>query len=131
MMYVTGAQNTAAVVATGNNTETALVSSPVIDIGRDAAFILVTGFCFLTTGATTTFITPRVRRGADITGVLIGVATAITIVGAVGSTSVYMIQVVDQAGPFATVQYTFTCQATAATANFSAPFSSVTCQVQA
>lgn len=131
MMYVTGAMNIVGGSAAGNTTETVILVSPVVDLGRDAAFVTVSAQVCLTSGASTTFVTPRIRRGVDTTGVLIGPAVAQTIIGAVGAVSVYEADVLDTGGPFGTVVYVLTAQATAATALFTWQWASMQVQVQA
>ena len=130
-MYTTGAMNIVGGNAAGNVTETVILVSPVIDLGRDAAFVTVDAALCLTTGTATTFITPRIRRGADTTGVLIGPAVAQTILGAVGAVAIYTIAITDQGGPFATMQYVLTAQATAATALFTWQWANLQITVQA
>ncbi len=131
MMYVTGAMNTAGGNAAGNTTETVILVSPVIDIGRDFSMIVIDACVCLTTGTATTFITPRIRRGVDATGVLIGPQTAQTLIGAVGAVSNYECMVVDQGGPFGTAVYVLTAQATAATALFTWQWATMQITVQA
>lgn len=131
MMYVSGAMSIAGGNAAGNTTETVILVGPVIDIGRDMVLVVIDCNVVLTTGTATTFITPRIRRGTLITDTLVGPQTAQTLIGAVGSVSNYEIMVVDQGGPFGTVQYVLTAQATAATALFSWQWASMQITVQA
>ena len=131
MMYVTGAMNIVGGNAAGNTTETAILTSPVIDIGRDFSLITVDAVVCLTTGTATTFITPRIRRSADLTGPALGPQVAQTIIGAVGAVSLYSITIVDQGGPFGVAVYTLSAQATAATALFTWQWASMQITVQA
>lgn len=131
MMFVTGAMSAAGGNAAGNTTETVILVSPVIDIGRDAVLVMVDACVVLTTGTNSTFITPRIRRGTLITDTLVGPQQAQTIIGAVGAVSNYEIMVVDSGGPFGTLQYVLTVAATAATALFSWQWASIQVTVQA
>jgi len=98
-------------------TETVLVSSPRITIPKDATRIVVWGYGQLTTGAGTTAVTPRIRRGAAITDALVGLATAENVKAAAGSTEAFFLLVAEELGARDSVRYSFTLQQTAATGN--------------
>lgn len=72
------------------------------------------GWAKLTTGTSTTSIVPRLRR-VGVAGTVVGDATPITIVGAVGSTGEYSIEATDQPGEVASLLYVLTIVQTAVT----------------
>lgn len=79
--------------------------------------ITLEGFAQLTTGASTTAVTPRIRRGSDITGTLIGEANPQQIAAAAGSTEELYIKAIDPNVDLAGGTYVLTLQQTAASAN--------------
>lgn len=78
------------------------------------------GWCQLTVGAATTTVTPRIRRGVDATGVLIGEGNAVAVAGAAGSTDDVEVEGVDAGVNLAAATYVLTIQQAAATGNGSA-----------
>lgn len=79
--------------------------------------IRLIGRCVMTTGAATTTVTPRIRRGTGITGDLIGEGTAVTIGAAAGGNEVFTVEAVDTLDEPAGVSYVVTVQQAAATGN--------------
>lgn len=75
------------------------------------------GWCQVTTGGSTTALTPRIRRGTDITGTLVCDAAAIEIAAAAGSEEEISINGQDPGVDLSNGTYVFTLQATAAAAN--------------
>lgn len=75
------------------------------------------GWAQVTTGASTTSLVPRVRRGTDINGTLIGEGNPVTIGAAAGSTEDVEIRVADVGVDLANASYVLTVVQTAASAN--------------
>jgi hypothetical protein len=100
--------------------ETAIITSETIFVTSPEARVLVLAVAQLTTGAATTTVTPRIRRGADATGTLVGDAVPITIGAAAGSTEQYVHGVIDTLDNVDQVQYTYTLQQASASGNGSA-----------
>lgn len=73
------------------------------------------GLVDLTTGAGTTAVVLRIRRGTTITGTVVGTADTDTIIGAAGSTDPYAIQEIDTPGDVNNLSYVLTVQQTGAT----------------
>lgn len=94
--------------------ETVVAQLQVTDVSADAVLVLE-GWCKITTGTATTSIVPRIRR-ATVAGTVVGDATALTIIGAVGSTGEYGIKATDSPGEVAGLLYVLTIVQTAATA---------------
>lgn len=82
-----------------------------------AVTLVIKGWAQLTTGAATTAVTPRVRRGIDATGTLVGEGNPVTLGAAAGSTEDFEIDVVDPARDVSGDSYVLTLQQTAATGN--------------
>jgi hypothetical protein len=98
-------------------TETTAVTSGPATASRQTANVCVFAWAQLTTGTATTTVTPRIRRGADTTGTLVGEANAVTIGAAAGSTEQFLAMVCEDRADVATVDYTFTLQQASATGN--------------
>jgi hypothetical protein len=77
----------------------------------------VEGWAQVTTGASTTSLVPRIRRGTDATGTLIGEGNPVTIGAAAGGTEDIEIRVSDVAVDLANASYVLTVVQTAASAN--------------
>ena len=78
------------------------------------------GWAQITTGANTTAITLRIRRGSAITDTLIGEANPIQLAAAAGSTEDVEVEAVDPSIDLANATYILTAVQVAATANGSA-----------
>lgn len=108
-------RNTTTAVPVVTTAETALVTLPAITLQAGNAVDLLSELDF-TTGASTTAVTIRVRRGVDTTGTVVA---TIGPIAAAASTRINLpivtsdVQNVDVAGQ----QYTVTVQQTAATGN--------------
>lgn len=109
-----GAASTANVTLT-TTTETIIITSDVITPPYDGSDVTIWAWAQLTTGAGTTTVTPRIRRGPAITDPLVGEANAVTIGAAAGSTEVFMIMAVDALIGSGGWQYSLTLQQAAAT----------------
>lgn len=104
-------------------TETTAVVLPGIS-AQGQTVIVLEGFAAFTTGATTTDIRARIRRGINNTGALVGQASIVQ-VGAALPTSI-AIQVADiPAGDIANQPYCLTLQQTGGTANGAGLFASL------
>lgn len=79
--------------------------------------VRIEGEAQVTTGAATTHLTPRIRRGTDITGTLIDEANAVSIGAAAGGTEPLQIAAEDENIDLANGTYVLTVQQTAATGN--------------
>lgn len=97
-------------------TETVVATLPGVNTPRRTS-VRLRGWCQLTTGATTTTVTPRIRRGADATGVLIGEANPVTLAAAAGGTEDIEVEGVDSGVDLAGATYVLTVQQAGATTN--------------
>jgi hypothetical protein len=79
--------------------------------------VTIEGWCQLTTGTNTTALTPRIRRGVDATGTLVGEANPVTIGAAAGGTEDVEIKVTDVGVDLSNATYVLTVVQTAASAN--------------
>jgi len=94
-----------------------VITSPLVTIPADAVQVLIWAWGQLTTGASTTTVTPRIRRGTTITGALIGEANAEDVKAAAGSIEPYMIMLTEDVTQEDRIQYSFTLQQAGATGN--------------
>jgi len=98
-------------------TEKDVVYSGPVTVPRQTANVCIMAWAQVTTAASTTTITPRIRRGTGIAGTLVGEANPENVKAAAGSTEfVYELACEDRAD-VATVDYSFTVQTAAAGAN--------------
>lgn len=100
--------------------ETVIVSSTPVTSVRDDTEVVVLAWAQLTTGAATTTVTPRIRRGTTTAGTLIGEANAETIKVAAGGTEPFIALVTEQIAGSGTFQYSLTLAQASATGNGSA-----------
>lgn len=96
--------------------ETVLRTLSGVSTGRKVN-VGLKGWVQLTTGAGTTAVTLRIRRGTDATGTLIGEATPVTVAAAAGSTELFDIETFDPGADLASATYVLTAEQTGATAN--------------
>lgn len=101
-------------------TEKDVIYSGPVTAGRQTVNVCIVAWAQLTTGTMTSAVTPRIRRGTGIAGTLVGEANAQTILAAAGSTEPFFEMVCEDRADVATVDYSFTLQQTAASANGSA-----------
>jgi hypothetical protein len=99
--------------------ETVIISSNLTATPRDEAEVVVLAYAQLTTGAGTTAVTPRIRRGTATSGTLVNEANAETIGPAAGSTAPYFAMFTEQR-PTSSLQYSLTLSQTGASGNGSA-----------
>lgn len=100
--------------------ETVVATVVVPSVPRANVKVQIKGYAQLTTGTNTTAVTPRIRRGTDATGTLVGEANAEQVKAAAGSTEEFSIMVEDAPGEVANQSYVLTLAQTAASANGSA-----------
>lgn len=115
-------QDMVAVVATANvtvttTTEEVAVSSGPCKVTRQTARAIIVAWVQVTTGAGTTTVTPRIRRGTTITGDLLGEANAMIIGGAAGSNEQYLMIASEARAGIESAEYSLTVTQAAATGN--------------
>ncbi len=94
--------------------ETAIITTPPLNISLDFAVVFLAWFLAITTGATTTALVFRIRRGSGLTGATIGAAVWTHTIGAAAS-AVLSGKYSDTPGAVAAQQYTLTVSQTGAT----------------
>lgn len=104
-------------VAVTTTTEISVVTSGPATAPRATVNVCVLAWAQLTTGAATTTVTPRIRRGTAATGTLVGEGTAVTIGAAAGSTEQYWVMACEDRSNVASVDYNLTLQQASATAD--------------
>ena len=87
-----------------------------VSTGR-AVNVTIKAWGQLTTGATTTAVTPRIRRGTAITDPIVGEGNPITVGAAAGSTETFDIETIDVGADIANATYIFTLQQVGAGGN--------------
>lgn len=100
-------------------TETVVATLTGVTTPRKSTIQLM-GWLQVTTGGSTTALTPRIRRGTDITGTLVCEATAVELAAAAGSEEEISIAGEDPSVDLQNATYVLTIQATAAAANATA-----------
>lgn len=116
-MGVTYAASVTADTPVVTTTETIAVTVSGVTLPRPGMRVKIRGWCQITTGASTTALTPRVRRGTAITDPVVGDAVAEEIEAAAGSEEALDVMVIDTPGELAGGSYILTVQQTAASAN--------------
>ncbi len=97
--------------------ETVIITAPRLTLPAQSVQLYILAWAQLTTGAATTTVTPRIRRGTAITDPLISEANAENVKAVAGSTEPFLIAVVDNVSDLVTVEYSLTLQQAAATGN--------------
>lgn len=95
--------------------ETVIISSGLLIMPFQTARALIKAWVQLTTGAATTTVTPKIRRGTTVTGTLVGEANAITIGAAAGSNEQFFIMASEARFGEESVQYSLTLEQASAT----------------
>lgn len=95
--------------------ETAAITTAPVSVTLDGDPIYISGSLNFTTGASTTSVTVRCRRGVGVAGALVQETEPYTIGAAANATIPFGFQ--DIPGAVAGQQYTITIQQTAATGN--------------
>lgn len=98
-------------------TEGVAITSPPALLPRETHRILVVGWCQLTTGTGTTAVTPRIRRGSDTSGALVGDAVSEAVKATAGSSEPFFVMVSEERSGEESVRYSLTLQQTSATAD--------------
>lgn len=106
-----------AAVTITTTTEKIIISAPGIAVVRPTVFAMIIGWGQLLIGTGTTHVVPRIRRGTAITDTLIGDATSEEIKTAVADREPFFIMVGEELSAAANVEYSFSLQQTAASAN--------------
>ena len=112
-----GSATTTTNVTITTTTEAVAISSGEVRVPNQTARIVVIGWAQVTTGAATTTLTPRIRRGTAIKGTLVGEANAEEVKAAAGSTEPVMLIVQEDRANEASVEYSLTVQQASATGN--------------
>jgi hypothetical protein len=118
-MEVLGAE---VAVATANvtiatTTEVVAVTSAPMALERPGATFAIKGWAQITTGTNVTTVTVRIRRGATISGTLVGEANVITVGAAAGSNEQFAIMTAEQRADEGQAQYSLTIQQAGADGN--------------
>jgi hypothetical protein len=104
-------------VALTTTIEAAVITSDPVRLPVANCRVLIKAWAQSLVGTACTAMTPRIRRGVDTSGALVGEANAEPIKTAAGSTEPFYLQVVEQRAGEDAVQYTFTLQQTGASGN--------------
>jgi hypothetical protein len=97
--------------------ETVIISSGRVPVPAQTTTVLIMAWGQLTTGAGTTTVTPRIRRGTATTGDLVGEATAEEVKAAAGSNEPFFIMTSEERSDIESVEYSLTLQQAGATGN--------------
>jgi hypothetical protein len=98
-------------------TETVVATLANLSTPNAGAKVILTGKAQVTTGTATTGLTPRIRRGVDITGTVVNEANVEQVEAVAGSTEGVDTMCEDTPGEVAGQSYVLTVQQAAATAN--------------
>ena len=98
-------------------TENVAVSSGPVKTPFQTHRVIIIGWAQVTTGAGTTALTPRIRRGTAITGTLVGEANAEENKVVAAETEPVFIMVVEERAGEESVEYSLTVQQADATGN--------------
>lgn len=112
-------------VTTTTETEAAQVAAPPPN--RSGLVYTVRGWMQVTAGVGTTAFIPRIRRGTDTSGTLVGEGNPVTVVA--GNTLTVPLVVDDTPGEVSSLDYVVTVQQTAATGNGTVAQASLTAEV--
>lgn len=104
-------------VALTTTSETVIVSSGPAKMPAQTHRVIVAAWAQLTTGAGSTAVTARIRRGTATSGTLVGEANAEEVKAAAGSTEPYFIMVQEDRADQDTVEYSLTLAQIGATGN--------------
>jgi len=97
--------------------ETVIVSSGRVPVPHHTCLVHIRAWAQLTTGAGTTAVTPRIRRGTNTTGTLVGEANAETIKVTAGGTEPFGVEAIERRSNQESVEYSLTLEQTGATGN--------------
>jgi len=97
--------------------ETVIVSSGRVPVPSHTCLVHIRAWAQLTTGAGTTAVTPRIRRGTTATGTLVGEGNAETVKVTAGGTEPFKMETTEQRSNEESVEYSLTLEQTGATGN--------------
>jgi len=92
------------------NTETVILTSGPVKSQSDSPRFLVIAQGQLQAARDATTVTPRVRRGTDVAGTLVGEANAEAVKGSNRVIEPFLIAVIDDPGPSGTHEYCYTLE---------------------
>lgn len=107
--------NPTADVNVPTTTETVVATLSGVTLPRSGMVVQLSGWVELTAGTATTAVTPRIRRGVDATGTLVGEANPLAGGVVAGSATPWDVAGNDTPGDLANGTYVLTVQQTAAT----------------
>lgn len=126
-MNRTYSQQFTAAVPVNLAVETAIVVTNPVSVTYDFDQINITGSIDVLTGANTSLLTVRCRRGNGVNGAIVGAAVPVT--AGAGVQAALPVDFLDTPGAVAGQVYTITVQATGATVNGSATPGEITVTV--
>ncbi len=91
-------------------TEVTVIASPALPSVRQNATFLILAWAQVTTGASTTTLTGRIRRTNLVGGTLVNEANAEQVKAAAGSTEFLFAMAIDQQAPADNIRYNFSVQ---------------------
>lgn len=109
--------------------ETVVATLSGISTPRNGVKVVLSGSAQVTTGGSTTALTPRIRRGTAITDPVVGEGNAQQVAAAAGSTETVTYDTEDTPGEVAGQSYVLTVQQTGAAANGSCIYADLTADV--
>ena len=92
-----------------------IIAAPEVAVPRQSVFAMIFAWSQLVTASGATHVTPRIRRGANVTGALVGEANAEELKRGALDREPWYIMVGEQLVDVASVQYSFTLQLTGPT----------------
>lgn len=98
-------------------TEAVVISSTPVPLPSARHQVVIFAWSQLTTGAGTTAVTPRIRRGTTVSGTVVGDEIAEEVKAAAGSNEPHFIMASEERSGEATVEYSLTLDQTGATGN--------------
>ena len=104
-------------VTVTTTTETVAITSPRVIVPRETCRVLIKAWALVTTGASTTALTARIRRGNAVTGTVVSGEDAKTLAAAAGGNEQLVVWAVEERATVGEVQYNLTVQGTASAAN--------------
>ncbi len=112
-----GVTHTTAAVTLTTTTETVVVSSPVVRVPLATCMVVVKARAQLVTGASTTAVLPRIRKGTTTGGTQVGGANSEGIKAPTGAGEPFALTVAESVQDQESVQYSMTLQQVGALAN--------------
>jgi len=112
-----GINYSAAAVTLVTTAETVVISSGRVPVPRQTCQVLIRAQCVLATGAGTTTVTPRIRRGTTTAGTEVGVGIAQEVKAAAGSKELFAETVMEERQNVDSVEYSFTLAQASASGN--------------